>query len=156
MKAIKVVLPMPPSSNNIYVKKPKGGMTKSTEARSWERRALQTIVRDNNLGLQSEFDREAMYWLDLTFYFEEITNKGWHERWKKGAKKGQRKAENKWKKIDLSNRIKLLEDTVRKAVGVDDSATMELSLHKRCSPDNPRVEIEFCTIEEEDIWLFES
>jgi Holliday junction resolvase RusA-like endonuclease len=139
---ISATLPLPPTSNNIYINRREGGRVKSTEARSWQNRAVKEIVRQSGLTVQDEFDPTRMYWLDLHFYFKEVINKGWNEYYKRGGKKGQRKAENKWKKIDLGNRLKLLEDTVKIAVGVDDSATFVLHLIKDCDSENPRVEVQ--------------
>lgn len=135
-------LAMPPTSNNIYTSSG-GKRIKTREARAWQNRAVRELMRQSKLGIQDEFDPNRMYWLDLHFFFEAVVNKGWDERWQRGTKQGQRKAETKWKKIDLSNRIKLLEDTVRNAVGVDDSATFVLHLTKDCDPTNPRVRVEF-------------
>jgi Holliday junction resolvase RusA-like endonuclease len=147
---IQVVLAMPPTSNNIYANKGGGGRVKTTEARSWQLRAVKEIMRQSNLGIQSEFDDTRMYWLDLHFFFDVVVNKGWNEFYKRGAKKGQRKSENKWKKIDLGNRLKLLEDTVKDATGVDDSATFVLHLTKDCDPENPRVEVRLLEMEGEE------
>jgi Holliday junction resolvase RusA-like endonuclease len=143
---IEATLPLPPTSNNIYVDRAGGGRTKTTEARSWQRRATKDIMRQSDLTIQAEFDPDRMYWMDLHFFFAAVINKKWQERYKRGPKKGQRKGENKWKKIDLSNRIKLLEDTVRNAVGVDDCSTFVLHLTKDCDPDNPRVEVAMYSI----------
>lgn len=138
---LRVVLPMPPTSNNIYADKGGGGRVKTTEARSWQIRAVKEIMRQARLGIQDQFDEEKMYWLDLHFFFDQVVNKGWSEFYSRGKKKGQRKAETKWKKIDLGNRLKLLEDTVKNVTGVDDSATFVLHLTKDLDPSNPRVEV---------------
>ncbi|HSG27113.1 MAG TPA: hypothetical protein VLA34_01445, partial [Candidatus Krumholzibacterium sp.] len=111
---------------------------------------VKEIMRQSKLGIQSEFDPTRMYWLDLHFFFEEVINKGWNEFYTRGAKKGQRKAENKWKKIDLGNRLKLLEDTVKITVGVDDSATFVLHLTKDCDPTAPRVVVALYSMPEEE------
>lgn len=142
-------LEMPPTSNNIYISIGKRRQ-KSSLARAWQNRAVRDIMRQSNLTVQNEFDPERMYWLDLTFYFDQVVNKGWSEFYKRGPKKGQRKADTKWKKIDLGNRLKLLEDTVKAAVGVDDSSTFVLHLTKDCDPDNPRVEVCMYSMPSED------
>jgi len=145
---ISAVLQMPPTSNNIYTTV-RNRRIKTTEARSWQTRAVKEIMRQSGLSIQDEFDQDRMYRLDLHFYFDRVINKGWSERYLKGPKKGQRKAENKWKKIDLGNRLKLLEDTVRNAVGVDDSSTFILHLVKGCDPGKERVSVQMYSIEEE-------
>lgn len=143
-------LEMPPTSNNIYANRPGGGRVMTTEARSWQNRAVKEIMRQSKLGIQEAFDPTRMYWLDLHYFFAEVINKGWNEFYARGPKKGQRKAENKWKKIDLGNRLKLLEDTVKIAVGVDDSATFVLHLTKDCDHDNPRVVVSLYSMPDEE------
>lgn len=148
-KSLRVSLSLPPTSNNIYFNKPGEGRQLTGEARSWKKRAVTKIVRDTGLGFQDGWDPNVMYELDLYFYFEQIENKAWGEFYKRGPKKGQRKSENRWKKIDLSNRVKLVEDAVKAAVGIDDCATFEHYLSKRCSSENPRVEIFLFEIKED-------
>lgn len=149
MFKLQVALPMPPTSNHIYINQRGGGRVKTNEARSWQNRAVKEIMRSTGLAMQTGFDPTCRYWLDLCFYFEEVTNKGWSEFYTRGPKKGLRKAETKWKKIDLSNRLKLLEDTLKIAVGVDDSATFVLHLIKECDPERPRVEVSLFSITED-------
>jgi hypothetical protein len=146
---VSAVLEMPPTSNNIYTTSGKKRI-KTTHARSWQNRAVKEIMRQSGLGIQDEFDPNRMYWLDLHFFFDVVINKGWNERWSRGKKKGQRKAETKWKKIDLGNRLKLLEDTVKRAVGVDDCATFVLHLTKDCDPRHPRVRVEMYSMPEDE------
>ena len=69
---------------------------------------------------------------------------------KKGKNKGKRKAERKWKQMDLGNRTKLLEDCVKSACGVDDSATFMRMQIKDIDDKNPRVELELYQIMEYD------
>lgn len=139
---MKASLDMPPTSNNIYFNKPDGkGRQLTGEARAWKKRAVTKIVRESGLGFQDAWDNNVMYELELVFYFDQIENKGWNRRYMRGPKKGQRKNNNRWKKIDLSNRVKLVEDAIKTAVGVDDCATFYHHLAKECDPENPRVEI---------------
>lgn len=148
-RVVRAVLELPPTSNNIYFNQPGGGRSLTTEARSWKRRAIGEVVRQGKIGLQEAFDYERKYWLELHFFFEAVINKGWNEFYKRGPKKGQRKAQSKWKKMDLSNRVKLVEDAVKGATGVDDSCTFAHFLLKDCDPDNPRVEVALFTIKED-------
>lgn len=136
-RKVEVELPMPPTSNNIYTRA-HGKRIMTSEARSWKRKGISEICRSAKLGIQSEFNPDSMYFLVMHFYFEDIFNKGWFEVVTKGERKGEPKA-SKWKKIDLSNRIKLAEDTLKAAVGVDDCATFAHVLVKDCDPDNPRL-----------------
>lgn len=141
MRKVEGTLTMPPTSNNIYIKRPGGGRMLSSEARTWRTRSVKELTRQANLGFLKALDPNQMYFLVLHFYFERVINKGWNEFYTRGIKKGQRKAETKWKKIDTSNRVKLAEDTVKIVTGVDDCATFFHVLIKDCDPENPRLEI---------------
>lgn len=149
-KNITVVLPMPPTSNNIYVNRYSGGRVKTTLARSWQTKAVKSIVREANLGFQDGLDPNKQYLLIMVFYFDKIVNKGWNEFWKQGKKAGHRKSNTKWRKIDLSNRVKLAEDAMKTASGIDDSATMIHLLVKKCDPDNPRLVMQLLELKESD------
>lgn len=142
---IKIVatLDMPPSSNHIYQNLPGGGRTLSREARTWKRRATGEIVRQAKLGFRAadQFDHNSRWLLRLHFYFETITNKNYFEFYVKGPKKGQRKGQNRWKRMDLSNRIKIVEDSLKDASGIDDSSTFVQILIKDEDSERPRVEI---------------
>ena len=140
---------MPPTSNNIYFNRAGGGRTKTAEARSWQTRAVKKIMEDSNLGFEKNLDPEKGYLLVMVFFFDRIINKGWTQYFSKGPKKGQRKVDSKWKKIDLTNRVKLAEDTMKDATGVDDSATMATMLIKECDPKNPRLVMELVELPEE-------
>ena len=151
MKAkVEISLDMPPTSNHIYFNVSGQGRRLTTEARSWKKKAIGLIVRKAHLGFQDAFDPSAKYWLELRFFFSSIMNKGWDEFFMRGPKKGQRKAKTKWKKMDLTNRVKLVEDAVTAATGVDDSATFVNLLTKDVDPSNPRVEVALYSIQEEE------
>jgi hypothetical protein len=83
------------------------------------------------------------YELTLAVFLEKIENKGWSN----GA------AENRYAKIDVTNRIKLIEDTVADAVGVDDRHNFRLSLEKHCDPDHPGLYVILTEISEKEIGL---
>lgn len=148
-KTVKVTLTMPPSSNHIYINK-SGGRIKTAEARAWQNKAVREIIEQAKLGFQENLDQNKQYALLMTFYFKQIINKGWGEIYKKGDKKGQRKSQNKWKRVDLSNRVKLAEDAMKIATGVDDSSTMASILIKTCDPQNPRLYMELIELVNEE------
>ena len=93
--------------------------------------------------MQKALPQDVAYEMEMGFYFAEIENKGWFETYKKGDKKGQRKAATRWKRIDTTNLVKLAEDAVKSATGVDDCATFDHWLKKRKDASNPRVDIVF-------------
>jgi len=54
------------------------------------------------------------------------------------------KAKSRYKKYDVSNRVKLLEDAVCEALGYDDCQNFTVSVAKRVTTENPSV----------TVWLF--
>lgn len=147
---IAVELTLPPTSNHIYTNRG-GKRILSNEARSWKRRAVSLISRTAKLGWMAELDVNSRYLLVLVFYFDYLENKGWSESYTRGPKKGKRKAETRWRKIDLSNRIKLAEDAMKEATGVDDSATFAQILLKEEDAKNTRLSMTLVQIPEE-LW----
>lgn len=138
---LRVVVPfLPPSSNNIYNTIPGHGRRLSTPARQFQMKAMRVIQQEGRAALL-KLKQNVPYQLKLVFYFPEVENKGWYETWTRGPKQGQRKAETRYKRIDLSNRIKLLEDTVADALGIDDCHTFRLVIEKEHDPKRPRVEV---------------
>lgn len=115
----------------------------SREARAWKRRATGEIVRQSKMAFRAagQFDPNKKWLLRMHFFFETVTNKGYFEFYKRGKKEGQRKAKNRWKKMDNTNRIKLAEDAMRDATGIDDSATFVHVLVKDEDRERPRVEL---------------
>jgi len=131
---------LPPSSNHIYVNRFKGGRILSTAATQFQLRSMRIIQQEGRAALL-RLQQDVPYQLELIFYFEAVENEGWYEKWSRGEKAGKRKALTRFKKMDLSNRIKLLEDVVAKAIGLDDSHTFRLVIEKKHDPKNPRVEV---------------
>ncbi len=111
-------------------------------------------------------DPETVYGLDIILYFESLENPGWFERWKedkfytkdtkdtkhkKGELKhkgGERKAKTRYKILDYDNRIKFLQDSVSKAVGMpNDCQIFGGHQEKREDPSNPRAEVTIRVVE---------
>lgn len=85
-------------------------------------------------------DPEIVYGVELVCHFEALENPGWFEFFskdafyskdtkdgshKKGdlkARKGDRKAKSRYKKIDVDNRVKFVQDCVTKGLGIPDDA----------------------------------
>jgi len=127
---VDVELPMPPTSNKIYRNIPGKGRALTKEAYAWRTRAVNTISKSGDLVL-NKFSLSEQYGLYLVFKFSDIQNKGWE--------KG--KSSSKWKRIDLSNRIKLLEDAIKYATGIDDSSTFVLFCAKTKTVREPSVNV---------------
>lgn len=101
---------LPPTSNNIYTSGFHGKRVLTTPAKKWRNHATAHLGCEYFLATQG-LDRspETTCVLGLEFHVTDLTNKGWPN-----------KAKDKFKKMDLSNRIKLLEDTWRDFVRLDD------------------------------------
>ena len=73
----------------------------------------------------------------VTFIFNfppaEVLNAGWLKK----TKAGKRGAKTCYKRMDVGNRRKLLEDCLSAAIGIDDSLFFDLFLVKTCCPDSP-------------------
>lgn len=134
---------LPPSTNKLYSPKTfkKGKKLISTKVLSDEARKYITSA-STELGKQWMFKEKpepnAPYELTLVFFLERIENKTWPA-----------KAASRFVKRDVSNLIKVLEDIVSRASGIDDSCTLDLHVFKRQDSNNPRVEIILRSIDDE-------
>lgn len=149
VRALHLVYPdLPPTENKIRMirwgrvgksKKPKPiGMTYTKEA---DRYVLdfREFVKEHHFIDVQKFRRHHKPWstytLRLLFFFpaELILNKSW-------LAKGKKKAKTPYKKMDVGNRRKLLEDCFSQSIDVDDSLNFNVELTKFVS-DEPRVEL---------------
>jgi hypothetical protein len=140
---------LPPSANKLHFNLPGGGRMLTPIARTWKvrftawlgQKHLFTIHR-----LREMVDHGYVVCLDISLHLplEEIVNPGWLKRYKvdtwvgpKGSKKqkkaGQRKAESRYKRIDVSNRYKLVEDAIAETFGVDDRSNFVVTGKKLVS-----------------------
>lgn len=109
---IRLELPcLPPSTNHAYVNNGFGGRKLSAGARAF--------LTETKAHLAHTYPREMMifrpnvpYLLVMRFHFEAIENANW-------GRSG--KGKTRYKKVDATNRIKLLEDALADAGGIDDS-----------------------------------
>jgi Holliday junction resolvase RusA-like endonuclease len=108
------VLPyFPPSTNKAYYVR-QGRMHMSEVGKSFKRGVLSYITQHYMKEIKN-FKTNVPYMLHLRFHFEDgIENKGW-------GKGGAKKCETRYKKWDATNRVKLAEDAIRDALGIDDS-----------------------------------
>jgi Holliday junction resolvase RusA-like endonuclease len=104
---------LPPSVNRLYVPNGFGGKRLSTAGKAWRARALLDLTKQCMFASAGVLDTEKAYVLELTFLFEPLINKGWPKT-----------AKTRFRKKDASNYVKLLEDCVSCATGVDDSNTV--------------------------------
>lgn len=136
---------LPPSSNKIYEPvwiqgKPRGKRL-SQPARTFKLRAMQVIQQEGRAALLN-MKEHIPYELRIIIFFEKILNKGWPAN-----------ADNKYKKVDTTNRVKLIEDTVADGVGVDDRHNFRIILEKHCDPHNPGIYVSLIEIPEREVGL---
>ena len=109
---------LPPTSNKIYFK----GTILRTEARKYAEWFAAEARR--YLPLISQMNDQGIFALHLRFYMTLLN--------------ASKTAKDRYKKIDLSNRVKLIEDCVRDAIGIDDSHTFRATQEKRHEPDESK------------------
>lgn len=123
---------IPPTSNHIYFR----GTQLTTKAREYAERFSHFIVR-NHLHEIGTLNKKGVFELSLIFYFETVINTSYNNPKIPPSKQ----AKERYKRFDLTNRIKLIEDCVRDAIQIDDSRTFESHQLKMMDPFRPRVEI---------------
>lgn len=125
---------LPPSDNTIKEigyffirgqKKKQPVIRYSTEAENYKKELVRWI-NDEYFHAVQVFARghlpEMLYCLQITFEFPQmdILTAGWLQ-----VSHGERKAKNPYKRLDVGNRRKLLEDSLSEATGIDDSLFWE-------------------------------
>lgn len=110
---------LPPSSNHAYANirgTNKRVLTKV--GRAYKVETCAHLAQKYRAELQF-FRPDQPYLLVVRFWFLQIHNAGW-----------PKKADSRYKRLDASNRLKLLEDALKDAAGVDDSQNLTLVLQK--------------------------
>jgi Holliday junction resolvase RusA-like endonuclease len=147
MTRLEVWVPfLPPSSNKIYEPvyvqgKPRGKRL-SDSGRRFKIRAMK-IIQEGGRAAFMNLPEHVPYELTLAVFLEKIENQGW----------GSGSTANRYTKVDVTNRIKLIEDTVADAVGVDDRHNFRISLEKHCDPNNPGIYVSLREIPEQEVGL---
>jgi Holliday junction resolvase RusA-like endonuclease len=106
------------------------GRIKSPKARTFEKSAA--------LELRAQWSKKDVsvringaYFLLLVFWFERVRTKGY----------ARGRAKYPWKRQDVGNYRKALEDAVFDVLGIDDLVVMDSMQCRREDPENPRVDI---------------
>lgn len=121
---------LPPSSNKIYFR----GTIIRKEAREFKERFKQYVAQYHGPAV-SQIDPGWIFWVHLDIFFGSVQNENWdHVNPKKRPK-------DRYKRIDLDNRIKFLTDCIRDALAIDDSHIFHGSQRKLQDPTCPRVEV---------------
>lgn len=123
---------LPPSSNKIYFR----GTTLTRVAREFAE-AFAAYAAQHHLHEINRLNTAGIYAVHLRFFFESLIN----ETWNNPSVRPSKRAKDRYKRIDLDNRIKLLTDCVRDAIDIDDSRVFAGSQEKHMDPGRPRVEI---------------
>jgi Holliday junction resolvase RusA-like endonuclease len=116
---------LPPSENRIRVHRRQGGQVYSKEARDFVTR-FSAHVRQEYFTQVAAFVKEHTEWsaysVTMTFTLPTLVNKGWLKN----------QAKTLYKKVDVGNRRKLIEDCLVQVLGdIDDSVFFEVLLRKR-------------------------
>lgn len=137
---------LPPSSNKIYepawVRGKPRGKRLSGAGRKFKIKAMQVLQKGGRVALL-DFKEHIPYELILAVFLPRVVNKGW----------AAGKADNRYTKVDVTNRIKLIEDTVADAIGVDDRHNFRVSLEKHCDPDHPGIYVRLAKVPEKEVGL---
>ena len=147
---MRIVLTLPPTDNNVYfnLKVRSGGIARALtdKAKNYKRSVASAIAE---LAVRCEykvkFDKDVPYLCLMKLFFEDTENKGWM--------KG--KAENRYKRVDTTNRNKLLIDSIMEAIGVDDSHIHPVIKFKHCDPEDSRVEVELYQLTDSELDILE-
>jgi len=97
--------------------------------------------------------QEVIYRFDTILYFQSLENAGWHQTYTKGKNKGKRKASSRYKKIDVDNRVKFLQDSVMASLGVDDSQVFVGYQEKHEDPADPRAEVRVAVVSRDQFFI---
>jgi hypothetical protein len=107
----------PPSTNKAYFNRA-GRRHLSDEGRAFKASVTNHLVRTYPREM-SYFKKNKPYLIYLRLWMEKLENDGWPE-----------KCKNRYKVFDSTNRIKLAEDAMRDAFGIDDSHHIAFLVHK--------------------------
>ena len=116
---IRIELPfLPPSVNHAYFTNRYGGRVLSAAGKSFKNQTKTLIARQHPKELLKILPDQP-YLVLLRLFFDRIENKGWPN-----------KTKSRYKHFDGSNYIKLVEDALMDATGVDDANNMTLIVSK--------------------------
>lgn len=132
---------IPPSINEAYINQRGGGRALSEVTRRFKTEAPAHLLRYHRQEMLFFVDKKnTPLTLAICCWMTELENKGWLAFLEGRSKK----AVARYKKLDTTNRIKILEDVVAMAAGVDDSQNFTVALCKRLGQ-----------TEKTDIWVWD-
>lgn len=131
---VKFVIPgLPPSVNDAWFMLPGGGRTLKTSGKKYVAETKTMLGRVYPKELMT-FHKNEPYLVFWRVHLKTVENETWGAP-KKGAK-------TRYKKIDVTNRIKILEDVIADVTGIDDSCTLTFGIQKvKADEKGERIEI---------------
>jgi Holliday junction resolvase RusA-like endonuclease len=137
---------LPPSSNQIYVNRRGGGGRFLSPVAEQYKATTKSYLGEHYMMEISNLNPNGIYAVTLNFLLklEDVVNPTYGNGKKNAAK-------TQYKKIDASNRIKLLEDCLKDVTGIDDSSFFSITAKKRISS-KPMVIIELREIQLDDVF----
>jgi len=162
MPELLVVYPeLPLTSNHAYATVRGDMRVLKTEGKRWKRKFHDFLWEKYGVALDELLTSAGdTQWLLVSyhFFFPSLVNAAFMERHKtslperpgkRGKKKitlpaqvkGERKTQVRFKKLDASNRLKLVEDALSESLDFDDSRFQLGPVLKYMDPDNPRTEL---------------
>lgn len=136
---IRLVIPgLPPSVNEAYATTVKKKGKKlipirmlSAKAKKYKREAAAHLVRCYPAELRF-FQPDVPYGIAIQFAFTELENKTWIPKGPREEEPGSstKGAKNRYKRVDVSNRLKIVEDVLSEVAAVDDSQNLTAIIDK--------------------------
>lgn len=109
---------LPPSANHAYFNLPRGGRVLSKEGKGYKTSVSSFVTQHHQKDIR-DVKKNWPYGLAIKLTFKDLYNETWPG-----------KAANRYKKVDVSNRIKLLEDALVDSLGIDDSQMIAVLVMK--------------------------
>jgi len=124
VKELSFSLPLPPTVNHAYANV--GGRRILTSVgRVYKRDVMERVVREIDCIVDGFWSRGEPLSMEIELFFPSLENKGWSS--------GQ--AKSRYKQIDASNRVKLVEDAIAEALMIDDRYFFDVTVRKRVRDD---------------------
>lgn len=109
---------LPPSTNHAYFNLPRGGRTLTSAGKKYKRETAAHISQRYPKEMAT-LKPDVPYLLHVRFHLSDLENKTWPTS-----------AKTRYKRIDASNRLKLLEDVLAEVAGIDDAQNLMIILEK--------------------------
>jgi Holliday junction resolvase RusA-like endonuclease len=122
---------LPPSTNHAYFNLPRGGRALTNAGKRYKAETAAHLLQQYPAEL-AEVSTNRPYSVVYLLTVPTLLNKGFPD-----------KAKNKYKALDVSNRVKLLEDVLAEVTALDDSTNMNVLAGKRLGP-----------TEATEVWIF--